>query len=118
MRRSESTAAALFGLLWENMADLLGNAATATLIRRAVGRGVSQRPELAELAISRDRLLYQFRVPDTWQQARNVEPLEALREMVRQLYPLLVELTGQVVVRRLMDLTPLVQHEILPRLEE
>src|SRR5690349_22345527 len=44
---AETAACNLFGLLWEGLADLLGTAATATLLRRAALRGAARNADLA-----------------------------------------------------------------------
>jgi hypothetical protein len=38
---------------WDALAELLGTAATATLLKRAAWRAAARSPELAELAIQR-----------------------------------------------------------------
>jgi hypothetical protein len=65
------SAAALFTLLWEELADVLGTAATAVLVRRAARRAAHRRPELAELAISRENLEYRFILPRAWTERAN-----------------------------------------------
>ena len=46
-----TTASALFGLVWNELVDVLGSSATATLLRRAAKHGAVQRPELMKLTI-------------------------------------------------------------------
>src|SRR5688572_27423237 len=53
---SGATAAELFGLLWDTMADVLGTAATATLLRRALKRAGARSADLGGVAIDRDDL--------------------------------------------------------------
>jgi hypothetical protein len=113
------SAAALFSLLWEGLADVLGTAATAVLVRRAARRAAHRRPELAELAISRDNLEYRFTLPRAWTERANAATATAadalvLRELVGELRPLLVELTGPVVVRRLAKIPELRKRGIIP----
>jgi hypothetical protein len=99
-----SSAAELFELLWETLADVLGTAAAATLLRRAIKRAASQ-ISLGELVIVvRNGPDYEYRFPETWRQPGNEEALSALRAMVGELRILLMELTGPVVVRRLARL--------------
>jgi hypothetical protein len=91
---------ALFALLWDTLADVLGTSATAAILRRAA-RGASGRcPELAALTIVREELEYRYVVPGSWN-ARGGHTSAALRELVRELRPLLVEMTGAVVVAHL-----------------
>jgi hypothetical protein len=94
------SAAALFTMLWESLADVLGTAATATLLKRATRRATARSPELAGLVIQRDGLLYGYTVPGAWNQKSEGTP-PALRELVTELRPILIELTGQVVIRHL-----------------
>jgi len=92
--------AALFTMLWESLADVLGTAATATLLKRAARRAAARSPELAELVIHRNGLLHVYTVPDAWNQNSEGAP-PALRELVAELRPILTEMTGQVVIRHL-----------------
>ena len=118
------SAAALFTLLWEGLADVLGTAATAVLVRRAARRAAPRNPELAELAISRENLEYRFTLPRAWTEradaanAAAAADAHALRELVGELRPLLVELTGPVVVRRLAQIPALRERGIVPSGEE
>ena len=93
-----SSAAELFELLWETLVDVLGTAAAATLLRRAIKRTMSQ------VAVVRKGPDYEYCLPETWWQPGNEEALTALRVMVAELRVLLIELTGPVVVRRLARL--------------
>lgn len=98
-RGADLSGAALFSLIWEAIADLLGTATTAVLVRRAVRRGIGASPELAELEISVRALEYHCAVPASWGEA-GATPL-GLKTLVGELVPLLLELTGPIVVRRL-----------------
>jgi hypothetical protein len=97
---TDRTAEQLFELVWDTMADVLGTAATATLVRRSVKRAAGRTAELASLEVRREGFDYSYIVPAGW---RDPSPgaLEELRELSRELSPLLVELTGPVIVRRL-----------------
>ena len=94
------SAATLFSVLWEAIADVLGTAATATVLRRAARRAAARYPELAELAIQRENLAYRYTLPSAWKDPGD-GTLPALRELVTELRPILIELTGQVVIRHL-----------------
>ncbi len=100
------SAAELFDLLWGSLADMLGTAATATLLRRAIKRVVSQISWSEPVVVTRNGLEYEYRLPETWKQPGNEEALGALRVVAAELRVLLVELTGPVVVRRLGRLAP------------
>ena len=97
---TERSAAILFKILWDALADVLGTAATATLVRRAARRAAPRCPELAELAIARENLEYRYTLPPAWKEPAEGTPL-ALSELVTELRPILIELTGQVVIRHL-----------------
>jgi hypothetical protein len=107
------TVSDLFTLLWSTLADIVGTAATATLLRRAARRASSDMPELEGLVISRDGLEYRYAVPDTWQRTADRQNVGALRALIRELGPLLVDLTGPLVVRRLGQLEPLQAQGVL-----
>jgi len=110
---NELSGADLFELLWLALADMLGTAAAATLLRRAAQRAVLRWPELAWLQITRSTLEYQYKVPDAWNQPLS-KPPQALFELVRELWALLRELTGSVVVNRLSQVLELRVRGIVP----
>jgi hypothetical protein len=110
------TAADLFKLLWEGLADVLGTAATAVIVRRAARRAASGNPELVDLVIVRETLDYRFTLPQAWTEPAADD--RALRDLVRELRPLLIELTGPVVVRRLAQIPALRERGIVPAGEE
>jgi hypothetical protein len=101
-----TSAAELFDLLWETLADVLGTAATATLLRRAIKQAASQTSWSEPVIVSRNGLDYQYRLPEAWKQRDNEKALGALRVVAGELRVLLIELTGPVVVRRLGRLAP------------
>jgi hypothetical protein len=101
------TAAGLFALLWESLADLLGTAATATLLHRSARRAAVRHPELNGLVIKQQGFVCDYRLPEAWHQGLDEQVVAALRELVQELVPVLVELTGPVVVRRLAGVAPL-----------
>jgi hypothetical protein len=112
------TPAVLFALIWDTLADVLGTAAAATLLRRAARRASAHGPMLGSVAITREGLSYGYRLPDAWRRADSANALSALDALVRELCPLLVELTGPVLVRRLDRLAPFRERGIRFRLEE
>lgn len=106
------SAAVLFDLLWESLADVLGTAATATLVRRALKQVAPQASGGEPVIVTRNGLNYEYRLPETWKQTGNEEAVGALRIVAAELRVLLVELTGPVVVRRLTRLAPFREHGI------
>jgi hypothetical protein len=101
-----TSAAELFDLLWESLADVLGTAATAILVRRAMKQAASLTSWPEPVIVARDGLDYKYRLPEPWKQPGNEEALGALRVVAAELRVLLVELTGPVVLRRLGRLAP------------
>jgi hypothetical protein len=115
--RVELSSAALFALLWKALADLLGSAAAATLLRRAARRAMTRSSELAELAIVRENLEYRYALPPAWS-GWTGSRLRALRHLVGELLPLLEELTGSLVVNHLAQIPELREWGIVPPQEE
>jgi hypothetical protein len=103
-----TSAAELFELIWESLADVLGTAAGATLLRRAIKRAAARSAPWSEpISVVRNGLDYTYRLPETWRQPGNDEAVDVLRVVAAELRVLLVELTGPVVVARLGRLAPL-----------
>ena len=102
-----TSAAELFDLLWDTLADVLGTAATATLLRRSIKRAADYTSWSEPLVVARNGLDYTYRLPEAWQQPGNDEAVDTLRIVAAELKLLLVELTGPVVVARLGHLAPL-----------
>lgn len=103
-----SASPTLFDVLWDAIADVMGTATTATLLRRAAKRGGARdagRLELAALDISRDGLVYRYQLPASWADPGVLR--DAVCLLLVELRPLLAELTGSVVVRRLDDMPEL-----------
>jgi hypothetical protein len=98
--------AQLFDLLWATLADVLGTAATATLLRRAIKRAASHTSWSEPVIVTKNGLDYNYRLPETWKEPGNEEAVGALRVVAAELRVLLVELTGSVVIRRLGRLAP------------
>ena len=90
----------VFAGLWEALADILGTAATATLLRRALVRAAPL-PGLDDVTIARDDLTYSYHLPTAWNDAQSDGSHAALRAITTQLRTLLAELTGDVVLDRL-----------------
>lgn len=113
-----ATAGELFELLWDNLADLMGTGATATLLRRAAKHAAARDPALGGLVIERDGLQYRYELPEAWRRARDDLALAGLRALACALRPLLLELTGPVVVNRLARLDPLREAGVFAAEEE
>ena len=114
---TELSAAALFTLLWNALADLLGTAASAVLLRRATQRAARRHPELAELIIVRQSLEYRYTLPSTWDEATGGTQC-ALHHLVGELVPLLNDLTGPVAVQHLAQIRELQEWGIVAPQEE
>ena len=100
-------AAELFDLLWETLADVLGTAATATLLRRAIKQAAARIAWSEPVVVARSGLDYTYRLPEAWKQSGNDEAVDVLRIVAGELRVLLIELTGPVVVARLGQLAAL-----------
>ena len=112
-----ASVSALFTVLWDALADLLGTAATATLLKRAARRASARSPELSKLAIERKDLGYRYTCPPAWSETLP-SSLAALRDLVGELRPLLIEMTGQLVVRHLEQIVELRERGLFaPRKE-
>jgi hypothetical protein len=111
--RTELSIADLFTVLWLALSDTLGTAAAATLLRRAAQRAVSRSPELRALIITREDLEYRYTVPSAWNTPAPFAPPD-LCELVGELWALLVDFTGSVVVNRLAQIPELREHGVVP----
>ena len=94
------SAAALFAIVWDTLAEVLGTAAVAAIVRRAAWGASAHSAELAELAIVRDDLEYRYTLLAAWSQQAE-RGRHALRALVVHLGRLLLELTGTVVIGEL-----------------
>jgi len=112
-----TSAASLFNLLWDELAGVLGTAATAILLRRATQRALARNRQLAELIIERENLEYRYRLPSSWEDRAEEMPA-ALRDLIGQLRRLLVELTGPVILRHLEQIPELREQIAPPQKEE
>jgi hypothetical protein len=112
----EPSVSALFTMLWDALTELLGPAATATLLKRAARRAAARNPELAELAIRRDGLVYSYSYicPSGWSGRSDRTP-HALRDLIDELRPLLIEMTGQIAIRHLEQIRALRELLLAPQ---
>ncbi|HVT09915.1 MAG TPA: hypothetical protein VHO67_20775 [Polyangia bacterium] len=99
-RVTPATAADLFALLWRSLSDLLGSATTATLLRRSKNAVARRLPSVGELAIDRERLEYRYTLPPAWAHAAG-DGIAVIRALVDELRPLLMELTGAMILDQL-----------------
>ena len=104
-RNPPCSAATLFDELWNAMTDVMGPTATAALLERSIARAVD-RADLSGIVISRQQLKYSYKLPDSWQ-SLDEHHIESVRLIVGELVPLLTELTGTVIVRRLFQMPEL-----------
>jgi hypothetical protein len=105
------TASEAFEVLWRALADVLGPTATAALMQRSVKRASASEPELSHVVIAREQFVYTYTLPASWKQTA---PTPGLRQVVRQLWPLLSELTGSVVIQRLRQDATLQRCGVIP----
>jgi hypothetical protein len=64
-------------------------------------------PGLHGVSIGQEDLTYRYELPSSWLQGSDQQALESLRTLAQELRPLLIEMTGPVVVRRLAQVTAL-----------
>lgn len=102
------TAAELFEVVWRTLVDAVGPAATAALLQRSIKVASAKGVEAAGLTIRRERFDYLYKVPPRWRD-EDTSAVQALRGIVDELVPLLSELTGSVVVKRLREAGDLVR---------
>ncbi len=112
--------ATLFGFVWNTMAEVLGTAAAAAIVRRAVQRAAVQWPELVELSVSRDNLAYRYKLPPDWAKTTQTAARGqgAFRPLVAEIGRLLAELTGSVVINRLEQVPQLRARGLVWRAED
>jgi hypothetical protein len=112
----ELSSARLFELLRGSLAELLGTATTAILLRRAVRRAVADSPELRELVIARENREYRYALPSAWNDTGGTH--RGLRNLVRELVTLLAALTGPLIVDYLARIPELRDRGIVSPLEQ
>lgn len=110
-RCAERTASELFAIVWKTVAEVIGTAATATLMRRSAKRATAAGAPLDGLLFERRGFDYAYSVPTAWA-AVGRDEIHALRVLVRELTTLLQQLTGPVLVRRLEANPELVRAQL------
>jgi hypothetical protein len=108
------TAARAFDALWLTLVDVLGHTATAALLQRSIKRAAADAPELSDVMITREQFAYRYTLPASWEHANATTPA-VVQPIVRHLWPLLAELTGSVVVRRLRQNSVLQTCGVIPK---
>jgi hypothetical protein len=116
-------AAALFAIVWDAVAEVLGTAATAAIVRRAAGRAATDSPELVDVVIRREKLEYRYALPRDWSHTTGAAKSEqrtplAFRALIAEIGRLLVELTGTVFIGRLEQIPELRTRGLVWRAEE
>lgn len=110
------SAASLFDKLREALTSVLGSAATAAIIRRAVKRAQASAPELTGLAgvrVIREGFNYSYELPASWHEEGSEEALRAFRHLADEhVRSIVVELTGAVGTRLLDRIPELDGHGI------
>jgi hypothetical protein len=94
-----TSTAEIFGRLREVLVEVMGTAATATFLRRAVRRARARYPELAALEITKRDLEYEYALPPRW--SAGTAALPELVGLSSELSQLLVAMTGSIMLRRL-----------------
>lgn len=110
---STATPERVFAALWNALVDLLGPAATAALLRRSIKQAAGTHPEFPTLRIDRHHFEYQYELPAEWRESSE-RATAALKALTAALCPLLWELTGPVVLRRLREVPLLAGSDLLP----
>lgn len=95
---SRHSSAELFDVVWRELSQVIGTTATAMLLRRAARNAANGAIE-AEVTIVREGFEHRYTVPDAWHEHGGAT--DTVERIFRELRPLLVELTGPVLIRRL-----------------
>lgn len=109
----------LFALIWDAIADILGTAAVAAIVRRAAQNAAVEHPELVDLVVLRENLGYRYTLPTAWSKTTQVglRGQGTFRVLVAEMGRLLVELTGTVVISRLEQIPELRDRRLVWREE-
>lgn len=91
--------AALFAKIWDALVDVLGPAATATIVSQSARSAMLRSPVLAEIAITRVDGKYGYVLPRSFEGAIGGFP--PMNDLLDEIKVPLVQLTGQVVLRHL-----------------
>jgi DNA-binding CsgD family transcriptional regulator len=95
-REAAGSVRAIYGLLHETLSEVIGRTATEALLRRALRRAGAKDPELGALV----RNSAEGSAPVQWW-TDDRRGMRYFGTIMRELWPLLIEITGPVIVARL-----------------
>lgn len=98
----DTRAAEFFEALWDELADILGVPTTAALVQRSALRATQSFGRPIQLVVTREQLDHRYTLPETWQQPGEAA-LAEFKVLVAELALLLREMTGDIVISRLMQ---------------
>jgi hypothetical protein len=105
-------AADVFAGLWRTLSDLLGTTTTATLLRCSLNAVARRSAALADLHIDLAGFEYHYTLPGSWLSSDG-GGLAAMRELIAELRPRLMELTGSVILKHLEANPAIAQSGVL-----
>lgn len=88
------------GAVWTSLAEVVGTAAAAVLLRRAVKRAAAVHPALHELAIEFGEFRYGLRPPESWHAPPDSATVEAVNGLIAALCEIVEPLSGDILIRR------------------
>jgi hypothetical protein len=115
MADDRCTTSELFDALWTALTDVIGPTAAATLLQESIRRARPSHPGVADIAIVQRQFEYTYTVPSAWK-TTDAAPRKSFQAIVEELWPLLMGLTGTLVVRRLGAVPQLVECGVIPSL--
>lgn len=115
MADDRCTTSELFDALWAALTDVIGPTAAATLLQESIRRARRSHPGVDDVAIVQRQFEYTYTVPPAWKTTDSA-PRQRFQAIVDELWPLLVGLTGTLVVRRLSAVPQLVECGVIPNL--
>ena len=113
MADDRCTTSELFDALWTALTDVIGPTAAATLLQESIRRARRSHPGVDDVAIVQRQFEYTYTVPPAWK-TTDAAPRKKFQAIVEELWPLLVGLTGTLVVRRLSAVPQLVECGVIP----
>ena len=114
MADDRCTTSELFDALWAALTDVIGPTAAATLLQESIRRARASQPGIEDVTIVQRQFEYTYAVPPSWK-TTDTPPRQRFQAIVEELWPLLVGLTGSLVVRRLSAVPQLVECGVIPR---
>jgi hypothetical protein len=113
MADDRCTTSELFDALWTALTDVIGPTAAATLLHESIKRARAAHPGVDDVAIVQRHFEYTYTVPAAWN-TTDAAPRKRFQAIVEELWPLLMGLTGTLVVRRLSAVPQLVECGVIP----